>query len=102
VGSPRASRLQRTRPALVAPATAPRQRAARRGSPPPCQRGTRGGRSLNQLICPPQQRRRDRQAERLGGLEVDDQLELRRLLYGEIGGFRALEDLVDVAGGASE
>src|SRR5713101_5743230 len=35
--------------------------------------------SFYELIRPQQQRRRDRQAERLRGLEVDDQLELRRL-----------------------
>jgi hypothetical protein len=41
---------------------------------------------LDYLIRSLQERRRDRQAERLGGLEVDDQLELRGLLNGEIGG----------------
>ena len=35
---------------------------------------------LDYLICPPQQCRRDRQAERLGGLEVDDQFDLLWLL----------------------
>jgi hypothetical protein len=35
---------------------------------------------LNHLIRPLQERRWDRQAERPGGLEVDDQLEFRRLL----------------------
>jgi len=34
--------------------------------------------SFDQLIRPQQQRRRDGEAERLGGLEVDDQLEFRR------------------------
>jgi len=34
---------------------------------------------FNNLIRPQQQRRRDGEAERLGGLEVDDQLELRSL-----------------------
>jgi hypothetical protein len=34
---------------------------------------------LDHLIRPQQERRRDRQAEHLGGLEVDDQLELRRV-----------------------
>ena len=43
--------------------------------------------SLDHLVRPQQQRRRDRQAERLGGLEVDDQLELGGLLDGEVGGF---------------
>src|SRR5713101_2973582 len=56
---------------------------------------------LDDLIRPPQQRRRDREAEGLGGLEVDHQLELRGLLYGEIGRLRALEDLVHVSGGAT-
>ena len=38
--------------------------------------------SLDHLIRPLQERRRDRQAEGLGGLEVDDQLELGGLLDG--------------------
>src|SRR6266851_4683654 len=38
-------------------------------------------RLLNDFIRPLQQRRRDRQPEGLGGLEVDDQLELRGLLH---------------------
>src|SRR5262245_29654364 len=52
--------------------------------------------SLNHLIRPGQQRRRNRQAERLGGLEVDGDLEPRRLLYGEVGGLRAFEDSIDI------
>jgi hypothetical protein len=50
---------------------------------------------LDYLIRPLQERRRDRQAERLGGLEVDDQLELCRLLYGEIGRLCTFEDAID-------
>jgi len=42
--------------------------------------------SLDDLICPSQQRRRDRQPERLGGLEVDDQVELDQRFNVEIGG----------------
>src|SRR5438128_7777104 len=61
----------------------------------------RAWKSLNDLIRPPQQRLRNRQPERLGGLEVDDQLELGWLLDGEIGGSRALQDLVDIDGTAS-
>src|SRR6266478_9787363 len=41
---------------------------------------------LNNLVCSQEQRLRNRQAERLGGLEVDHQLELRGLLDGAIGG----------------
>src|SRR5882762_5940878 len=40
-------------------------------------------RLLDDLIRPKQERGRDSQAEGLGGLEVDDQLELRGLLNGE-------------------
>src|SRR5262245_61775301 len=36
---------------------------------------------LNNLVCSHEERLRDRQAERLGGLLVDDQLELGRLLH---------------------
>jgi hypothetical protein len=48
------------------------------------------------VICAQKQRRRDRQAEGLGGLHVDDKLELRRLLGGKISRIGALEDLDDV------
>src|SRR6185295_5631688 len=50
------------------------------------------------LIRSLDERRRDRQAEGLGGFEVDDQLELRRLLDWEVRGLRALEDLVHIGG----
>jgi hypothetical protein len=42
------------------------------------------------------ERRRHGEAERLGGLEVDYQLEFGRLLHGEIGRLRALKNLVGV------
>src|ERR1051325_4630983 len=51
-------------------------------------------------IRPEQQRRRDGEAERLGGLEVDDELELRRLLDGEISGLCAFENFSNVTGDA--
>src|SRR5258708_31894537 len=57
-------------------------------------------RSLDHPIRPLQERRRDRQAERLGGLEVDHQFELGRLLDGEVNWFRALEDLIHEGGRA--
>jgi hypothetical protein len=53
-------------------------------------------RSFDDLIRAQQHRLRDREAERLRGLEVDHQLELRRLLDRKVGGLRAFEDLVDV------
>ena len=37
--------------------------------------------SLDHLVCPDQDRPRNLEAKGLGGLEVDDQLELRRLLH---------------------
>src|SRR5437016_2831842 len=52
------------------------------------------------LTKPLQERRRNRQAEGLGGLEVEDQIELCRLLDGEVCRVGALENLVDVSGGA--
>ena len=42
-------------------------------------------------------RGRHGEAERFGSLHVDHQLELGRLLYRQIGGLGAFEDLVDVA-----
>src|SRR5262245_37167414 len=56
--------------------------------------------SLDDLVSSGQDRLRDREAERLGGLEIDDQLELGGLLDGEIGGFCTFQDLVDVGCGA--
>src|SRR6266545_8225932 len=74
--------------------SAPRRRAARRGAPPQCQRGTCDGLSLDDLVRPSQQRRQDRQAEGLRRLEVDDQLELRGLLDRQVAGSGTFQDLV--------
>jgi hypothetical protein len=41
---------------------------------------------------------RDRQAERLGGLQIDDELESCRLLDRQIGGPGASQDFGDIAG----
>src|SRR5215470_4983196 len=49
---------------------------------------------------PGQQRRRDGQAERLGRLEVDDQLKLRDLLDGQIRWLDALQNPHDVPAGS--
>jgi hypothetical protein len=43
-----------------------------------------------------QERQWQLDAERLGGLEVDDQLEPGWVLHGQIGGLRALEYAVDI------
>jgi hypothetical protein len=45
---------------------------------------------------------RDHEAERLGGLEVDDQFVFRRCLHRQVGRFLALEDTIDVASRAAE
>src|SRR5437870_13892924 len=41
--------------------------------------------SLYDLVCPHEHRPRDREADRLRGPEIDDELELRGLLAGEVG-----------------
>ena len=46
-----------------------------------------------------EQRRRNGEAERPGGLEVDDQFELGRLLDRQVGGLRALENAADIDAG---
>ena len=50
--------------------------------------------SLDDLVHPQEQRRRDGQAERLRGLEVDDESELRGLLDRKLAGLRALKYFV--------
>src|SRR6516162_609281 len=52
--------------------------------------------SLNNLIRRSQQRLRDGDAKRLGGLEVDDEFEFRRLLHGEVGRLFAFENAADI------
>jgi hypothetical protein len=44
--------------------------------------------------------RRNRHADLLGRIQIDDQLELLRLLDGEVGGLGAFENLVDKVSGA--
>src|SRR2546426_6694985 len=84
------------------PPAAPRRRAAQPPAKTPARRETCAGSSLDDLVGPDQQRLGNRQAERPGGLEVDDQLELGRLLDGEIGRLGAFENLVDIGSGAAE
>src|SRR5262245_44074679 len=51
---------------------------------------------FDEVICPPEHRRRNRQAKRFCGLEVDDELESCGLLDGQVGRPRALQDLVHI------
>src|SRR5215831_10686267 len=53
---------------------------------------------FNQLVRAREQRRRDRQPECLGDLDVDDELDLSWLLDGEVGGLCPLQDLVHEGG----
>src|SRR5262249_3272856 len=58
-------------------------------------------RSLEHLVRQEQECRGERDPEGLGGLEVEDQLELRGLLHGQINGRSAFEDFVHVRGSTS-
>src|SRR5262252_6226971 len=77
-------------------ATPPRRRAARRT------RAASSSRSFDHLVGTRDERRRQLEPKRLGGLEVDSQLEFDRLLHREVGGLGALQNLMHVAGRAPE
>src|SRR5215469_11156464 len=70
--------------------------AKRSGSTAPsaCSRAEPWSPLPNHLVRPPQQRLRNRQAQRRGGLEIDDQLEGRRLLDGQVSRPGAAQDAV--------
>src|SRR4029434_1587066 len=55
-------------------------------------------RLFDDLVCPLQQRLRDRQSKPLGRFEIDHQLELCRLLDGHVGGLGSLENAIHVGG----
>src|SRR5215510_11206545 len=57
--------------------------------------------SFDDLVGAGEHSRWDFEAERLGCFDVYDQFELGRLLHGQVSRFLALEDAIDVAGGAS-
>src|SRR5215813_7560449 len=57
--------------------------------------------SLNHLVRPREEGCRNRQPKRLGRLEVNDQLELGRLLDWEVGGLGSLENAIDIRGSTS-
>src|SRR5438132_7944920 len=58
--------------------------------------------SFDHLVGSSKKRVRHGQAKRLGGLDVDGQLELGRLLDREVGGLLALEVAIDIGCGAAE
>ena len=58
--------------------------------------------SFDDLVGAGEEQRRNRQAERFGGLEIDDQLELGRLLHRQIARFGTLEYPSDVNAGLAE
>src|SRR5262249_57530788 len=57
--------------------------------------------SFDHLVGAGEQYRRNFDAECVGGFEVCNQLEARRLLEGQVGGVSTLDYLVHVHGGAS-
>ena len=57
-------------------------------------------RLLNHFVGAGKQRRRRCEAERFGGLKVDHQIEFDWALHRQIGRLFALEDAINIAGGA--
>src|SRR5215470_1058087 len=51
---------------------------------------------LDHLVRSEENRVRNRHADLLRGLQIDHQLELRRLLYRQIGRLRTFEDFIDI------
>ena len=57
---------------------------------------------LDDLVGEQEDRSWDGQAELAGGLQVDDEVELDRLLDRQVAGLGALQDAVDIVGGAGK
>ena len=56
---------------------------------------------LDHLIGTRKERLRDREAERPGGLEIDDEIVLARLLHWQVARLLASEDAIDVSRGVA-
>src|SRR5262249_51440311 len=56
---------------------------------------------LDQLVDAQQERFRNREAERLGGRKIENQIELGRLLDRNVAGLGPAQNLVDIVGGAA-
>ena len=56
--------------------------------------------SLDDFVCAHEHRLRNRDAKRLGGLQVNDEFKPRHLFNRQIARWRALEDLVDLRSGS--
>jgi len=55
---------------------------------------------FNDLVRAQQERLRDCQPERLGGRQIDDEIEFGRLLDRDVARLRPAQNLVDIVGGA--
>jgi hypothetical protein len=60
--------------------------------------GNSAGSRPDDLIRPEQEPRGNREAEGLGGGEIDHQLERSMTFHGQVGGLGAFRDVVNVAG----
>ena len=69
---------------------------------PTSRRERQSSRSPDHFIRLKQERRGDGEAERLGGLEVDDEFEFHGLLHGQVRRLRTFQYFVHVGGGAAE
>jgi hypothetical protein len=61
-----------------------------------CEQSQQGRPLFDHLVGTAEQHRWDGKAERLGGLEINDEIELGGLLHGKIGGLCPAQDLVDI------